>query len=265
MKTISYIVLTLLLLAMQTPLVFVPASVIDLVAKDIETDRLGNLYAVAPTNQLYKYSRDGQKLSTLNYKYVGNISQVDATNPLEIYLFYRELNKIIYLDNNLAYRGETDLNRYDVIQASAIARAFDNGIWVFDLGDLQLKKFDKKGENVHTSGNIRQYLKGNVQPNYIFDNNDRVYLNCPLQGILVFDVFANYIKTIPIKGNSNVKVIDEDLYYHDGKKLFRYNLKSLRTFEFALPDSAQVQDVSIEKQRLYVVYPNRIAIYSYQN
>lgn len=265
MKHLLYTALLGALMALQLPVSYTTVAELELNAKDIETDRLGNLYIVTPTNQLYKYNRDGQKLGTLNYKYVGNISHVDATNPLEIYVFYKELNKIVYLDNNLAYRGETDLNRYDIAQASAVARAFDNGIWVFDLGDLQLKKFDKNGENLQTSGNIRQYLKGRVQPNYIFDNNERVYLNDPEQGILVFDVFANYIKTIPIKGNNNVKVIEEDLYYQNGKKLFRYNLKSLRTFEFPLPDSTQVQDISIEKQRLYVVYPNRIRLYSYQN
>jgi hypothetical protein len=123
----------------DTAFTFIKAIPIE--AKDIQTDRLGNIYAISKTNQLYKYSPDGKLLSTLNYKYLGNISFVDATNPLEIYVFYKELNLVVFLDNNLAYRGEIRLTDFNIGQAAAIARSFDNGIWIFDLADMQLKKW----------------------------------------------------------------------------------------------------------------------------
>ena len=92
---------------------------------------------MSPTNQLYKYNYSGKVLATLNYNYNGNISSIDVSNPMEIYVFYKEINRVLLLDNNLAYRGELDLTKLNITQAAAIARSFDNGIWVFDLGDLQ--------------------------------------------------------------------------------------------------------------------------------
>jgi hypothetical protein len=134
-------------------------------AKFIQADELGNLYIVSPSNQLYKYNTLGKVLATLNYNYNGNISSIDASNPMEIYVFYKEINRVLFLDNNLAYRGELDLTKQNITQASAIARSYDNGIWVFDMGDLQLKKMSKDGNITQSSGNIRQIIKTDFVPN----------------------------------------------------------------------------------------------------
>jgi len=256
--------LTFLLVGMQEPTSpFRLISTIQTEAKDIETDQLGNLYVVTKTNQLYKYNSDGKVLSTLNYKYVGNISYVDATNPLELYIFYRELNKLIYLDNNLAYRGETDLSRVGIGQASSIARAFDNGIWAFDIADMQLKKLNKKGETEQLSGNVRQFVSSRLQPGYIHDNTQRVLVSDTTVGILVFDVFATYIKTIPIKSDSHIKPIENDLYYFSSGRMHIYNQTSFKTRSFEVPDAEHVIDVSIEKSRLYIMRADRIEVYAF--
>jgi hypothetical protein len=232
-------------------------------AKDIQTDRLGNLYVVSKTNQLYKYTSEGRLLSTLNYKYLGNITYVDASNPLEIYVFYKELNLVVFLDNNLAYRGEMNLADFRIGQAAAIGRSYDNGIWIFDLADLQLKKMDKNGDNPQSSGNIRQYISNASAANIIYDDNERVFVNDSANGVLVFDVFATYLRTIPVKGCREIKVINDEMYYALGGQLKRYQLKTFITTAYPLPDSANVKDLSIEKERLYVLKPSEIVIYSF--
>lgn len=249
----------------QTPSVsnFLLLKTIPLDAKDIQTDRLGNLYVVSKTNQLYKYNSEGKLLSTLNYKYLGNITQVDATNPLEIYVFYKELNTVVFLDNNLAYRGEMNLANYGVGQAAAIARSYDNGLWVFDLADLQLKKMDKNGENLQVSGNIRQYISNTSMANFIYDDNDHVFVNDSLNGVLVFNVFGTFLKTIPVKGCKEIKVINDELYYWQVPQLKKYQVKTFVTTSYSLPDSVDIKDVSIEKDRLYLLKPAEVSIYSF--
>ncbi len=231
-------------------------------AKEIQTDRIGNLYIISKTNQLYKYSTQGKLLSTLNYKYNGNISKIDVSNSLEIYVFYKELNTIIFLDNNLAYRGEINLSNYDIAQATAAARSYDNGIWLFDIADLQLKKLNKDGKINQQSGAARQYTQAkNIMPNYIYDNNDRVYVNDSNIGIMVFDVFANYIKTIPIKGVEDFKIIGNEIYFNKQKNLFLYNVKTYEQNAIQLPDSTTIIKSSIEKERLYLMKENAVEIY----
>jgi hypothetical protein len=247
----------------NTDTAFTLIKTIPIVAKDLQTDRLGNMYVVSNTNQLYKYNAEGKLLSTLNYKYLGNITHVDATNPLEIYVFYRELNTVVFLDNNLAYRGEMKLTNFGIGQAATIARSFDNGLWVFDLADLQLKKMDKDGANPQASGNVRQYVTANSAVTYLYDNDDRVFVNDSANGILVFDVFATYLKTIPVKGRTEIKVILDELFYKQDSTLKKYQLKTFKTITYPLPQATAIKEISIEKNRLYLLKNEEISIYSF--
>ena len=250
---------------LQTDSVFTHIKTIPIEAKEIQTDRLGNIYVISKTNQLYKYNSDGKLLSTLNYKYLGNITFVDATNPLEIYVFYKELNLVVFLDNNLAYRGEIALSNFNIGQASTIARSFDNGIWIFDLADMQLKKMDKDGSNPQASGNIRQYTSANSAVSYLYDNDDKVFMNDSANGIFVFNVFATYVKTLPIKGCDEIKVINDELFYHQTNthNLKKYHLKTFQTSEYPLPDFTHITDISIEKNRLYLLKTTEVVIYGF--
>jgi hypothetical protein len=249
--------------SIQTDTGFSLIKTIPIEAKDIQTDRLGNLYIVSKTNQLYKYGANGKLLSTLNYKYLGNITHVDATNPMEIYVFYKELNLVVFLDNNLAYRGEMKLGDYGIGQAAAICRSFDNGIWVFDLGDLQLKKMDKNGENLQTTGNIRQYATQPSAVLFLYDNNEKVFVNDSANGVLMFNIFGTYAKTLPIKGCTEIKVINDEVYYWQSFQLKKYRLKSFDIQVFTLPDATEIRDVSIEKDRVYLLKSAEVSIYGF--
>ncbi len=196
----------------------------ELSAKYLKADDLGNIYAVSPTNQLYKYSSQGKLLATLNYNYTGNITSIDASNPMEIYIFYKEINRVVFLDNNLAFRGEMDLSKYNIVQASAIGRSFDNGLWVYDLGDLQLKRLDKEGNLFQSSGNIKQFYQIDFIPNLLIDNNKLVVLAND-SVCLFFDVFASFIKRFKIGFSNTIQVNTTHLLQQSGNKLNIYDLK----------------------------------------
>jgi hypothetical protein len=237
---------------------------IELGCKYMQTDRLGNVFVVSKTNQLYKYNSQGKLLSTLNYKYLGNISSVDPTNPLEVYVFYKELNMVLFLDNNLAYRGELNLSDYGIIQAAAIARSYDNGIWVFDIGDMQLKKMNKAGEILQQSGNVRQFMQQPSVPSYIIDDNNRVYINDPTNGVLVFDIFANYKRTLNIKSASDFKIIKDDIFFESKGALVKYNIIKMQQQEIYMPQiQPSIIDMSIEKDFLFLMSEKEVCVYNY--
>ncbi len=182
--------------------------------KILNCDKLGNIYVLDEADRLSKYNSSGLLLSTLNYNYSGSISSIDVSNPMEIFLFYKELNTLIVLDNNLAFRGKVNLQDWGITQASCIARSYENGLWVFDSGDLQLKKFTREGKLLQSSGNAID-IAGNDKFNPIkcMDNGNRVLLTDSVNGLFLFDVFAGFIKKIPIPNIKSVQLLESEIFF----------------------------------------------------
>lgn len=231
-------------------------------AKYIQADELGNIYAVSPTNQLYKYDQSGKILATLNYNYSGNITSIDASNPMELYVFYKEINRVIFLDNNLAYRGEIDLSKSNIIQASSVARSYDNGLWVFDLGDLQLKKLDKEGKQYQSSGNIKQFCNFNFVPGYLADNGKQVILSND-SVILFFDVFASYARTLKVSNATALQLSAEYLFHTAANHVNMIDLKiGVVKNSFSFSYNYKTQWVFVSKEYIYCFDGGSIFIFS---
>ena len=230
-------------------------------AKFVQADDMGNLYIVSPTNQLYKYNYSGKVLATLNYNYNGNISSLDVSNPMEIYVFYKEINRVLLLDNNLAYRGELDLTKLNITQAAAIARSFDNGIWVFDLGDLQLKKISKDGILSQSSGNIKQFTQTDFIPNLLSDNTNQIML-CNDSICLLFDVFTAYIKTVKFKNSQNFQFGNNQIFETNQSQINSIDLKmGIRNIVYIFPDFQKPFWTYINKENVILFTKNIISVY----
>lgn len=228
-------------------------------AKFVQADELGNLYIVTPSNQLYKYNTLGKVLATLNFNYNGNISSVDATNPMEIYVFYKELNRVLFLDNNLAYRGELDLTKLNITQASAVARSYDNGIWIFDLGDLQLKKMSKEGTVAQSSGNIRQIIKTDFIPITLLENTKQVMIGNDSTALL-FDVFASYIKTFKFSKTVSFQLNNDYILQTTDNQLNAVELK-IGINRPVLQLENKIKWSYLSKDQVYIYQENKISIY----
>jgi hypothetical protein len=232
-------------------------------AKFVQADELGNLYIVSPSNQLYKYNTSGKVLATLNYNYNGNISSIDASNPMEIYVFYKELNRVLFLDNNLAYRGELDLTKQNITQAAAIARSYDNGIWVFDMGDLQLKKMSKDGTVAQLSGNIKQIIKSNFVPTTILENTKQVAITSD-SICLFFDVFASYIRTKKVSANAGLQLGNQYLFETNANQINGIDLNLGNTIPFLkIQNLTQTIKWSfVNKNNVYLWLDDKIKIFA---
>ena len=263
MKRLLSGVLAIILLGSLKPADYTLLKTIEVNGNYFVTDNLGNSFVLSNSNDINKYDKDGKHIQTQNFKILGSLTTMDASNPFELYLFYQSQNKLVFLDNMLSKRGELDFNRGNFVQLTAAARSYDNGAWIFDLEDLQLKRVDKELKVVAKSGNVKAFTNADLNPNFILDNQNHVYLNDPDVGILVFDIFANYSKTLPLKGLTNFQIIDKDLYYFKAGKLNKYSLLTYENEEIPLPESEGILNVRIEKNRLYVLKDKQLNLYAF--
>ena len=234
---------------------------INITADFFTTDNLGNSYLVVG-NELLKYDPTGKIFSKYSNKYLGEISFVDASNPLNILLFYKDFSKALFLDNMLAEKGKPiKLQDYQLEQATLVSSSHNNGIWVYDQASFQLICLDQQLKIVQQTGNLPQILGINLRPNFFIEYNNWLYLNNPETGILVFDIYGTYYKTIPIKSLQSFQVIDNTIFYYKDNEFRSYHMKTLEESKINQPESLPL-NVRIEKNRLFILQEEYFSIYS---
>lgn len=227
-------------------------------------DNLGFIYVIKADNSIEKWNESGQLLNQANNKLYGKLFSIDVSNPFEIYLYYKDVNKIVFTDNQFTIRGTIDLNGSEQVQASAIARSFDNGFWAFDLSDLKLKKFTKGLKLQQQSGNVLQIANANFEPFQILDKDSKVLIYNDSTGFEVFDNFANHLKTIPLFGVVAWQFNNNKLYYLNAEGIFVYDFFTLQHQPLTHISATDYQGFYLHNDLLYFQKNNQIIVYHCQ-
>ncbi|HXH19413.1 MAG TPA: hypothetical protein VNJ07_10055 [Chitinophagales bacterium] len=235
---------------------------IPLTATFLSSDKLGNGYVVNEKNELLKFNPQGELLYSYTNKSLGHISFAGTTNPLKILVYYPDFSTIITLDNTLSETGRINLFELGSNKVSAACVALDNNIWIYDEVLFKLRKFDDKLGILTESDDLNVLQGSPVKANFLLEKDNFLYLNDTALGILVFDTYATYYKTIPLKGLSGFQKVQEQLIYFRDGKLFSYHLQTFATSEITLPGNAAVYAV-VEKERLFLLRKNQLDVYSY--
>jgi hypothetical protein len=224
-------------------------------------DNLGNPFVVN-ADELIKYRDNGTVFRIYSNKTLGAITSVDVSNPLKIIVFYKDFSRIVMLDNTVTENGSPIfLDERDLEQTSLVCTSYDNGFWVFEPVHFRLIRFNQSLQETARVQNLNQLIDGELQPVYMLEQENRLYMSDPSRGLLQFDIFGTYIKTIPIKGIRKFQVIGDLLFYSDQLGLLKvYGLKTLRENQIELP-LKNYTDWQIDKERLFLLVNDSIAAY----
>lgn len=211
---------------------------VNVIPSDIDfftTDNQSNIYTVK-ANILTKYDKTGKLLYKYSNKNFGNITFVDASNMLKVLVFYRNYLQAVFLDNTLSVNGDPiGLDKLNFIQAQLICSSHNNGMWIYDQQNLELVRIDQNLEHTQQTGNLAALLGMEMHPDYLIEYNNQVYLNNPGIGILVFDIYGTYYKTIPVKNAKQFQPFGNLVYYHTGDEIKAYDLRTADELTFTAP------------------------------
>src|ERR1019366_2098029 len=96
-------------------------------ASFLTTDQFSNCYIISD-NQLLEYDSLGRYLANYSDKTLGNLASIDASNPMKLQLFYRDLGKVITLDNMLAYTVSVNLIDLDIQQPLLVCNSYNDAL-----------------------------------------------------------------------------------------------------------------------------------------
>lgn len=222
-------------------------------------DALGNIYVIRG-DEIKKYNPLGIFLKTFSNKRYGRIEDVDISNPLKILVYYRDFQQVLFLDNQLSPATEViSLEKAGYEQASLVCSSLNNSFWLYDKQNNELMRFDAELKTLVKTGNLKRILDLDIQPNYMRESGNYLYLNCPKEGILVFDIYGTFYKTIPIKNLKEFSIINGNVFYYENFVLKEYQAQTFNTIEKPFADSL-LKTVYWKNDRYYKVYSDSLLI-----
>ena len=220
----------------------------------VQIDKFGTQYSFSNNTFYSKGSKGSFEYSNLQ---LGDITSINAFNPLKINLFYKDFNTVVILDNRLAEIKKIDFNSLTPFRIiTKISSANDNAIWIFNDNTQQLELFDfithkTKHKTLPVDGNVLD-LKSNY--NFCWLLTDSYIYTYNYFGSLIskqpnssFEQLAETNGNLVLRSNNNLFLLsknsnqitkldlpkllikrffvtNETLYIYDGEMLHQYQL-----------------------------------------
>jgi hypothetical protein len=225
------------------------------------SDALGNIYIINGS-EISRYDRDYRNIARYANAYLGQPASLDVSDPLRILTFYKDYNTLLWLDNFLTeLRSPVRLDELGYEQVELVCSSSQGGFWIYNSLTDQIHSFDAGMNLVHESISLRPMLGRSEGPVFIVEKNRNIYLGFPGTGILVFDRFGNYRKTLPVTGISRFQVTDSYLFYMREEAFFRFSLTEGTETEITLPAEQVPLHAEIQDRVLYLYYTSKVSVY----
>lgn len=236
-------------------------NTIDTEINFFTSDNQSNVYIVKG-NELVKYNKTGKLLYKYSNKNLGNISYVDASNMLKILVYYKDFSQALFLDNTLSLSGEPiSFDKIGFQQVGLVCASQNNGIWIFNQQNFALVQLNTAYEIVHSTANLNSILNVDLQPDVMVEYDNKIYMNNPLSGIMIFDIYGTYYKTIPVKNAEKFQPIRDLVYYLKENKIKAYNIKTTEELEFS-PPATEIISFRLEVETLMLQTKTGVSIYA---
>jgi hypothetical protein len=223
-------------------------------------DLIGNVYTVKG-DVLKKFNASGDELFRQSVKFFGEITSMDVGQSFKPVLFYKDQQSIIYLDNTLSQNAEIQLEEKGIYLAQLVALSYtQNTTWIYDQANTSLSKYDVNFNQISTVENLAQQLNQEFDPTFLKEYNDLLYMNNPEEGVLVFDLFGTFVKTLLIKDATYLDLDNNHLFYVKGEQLYVYNQKTLNETKISIPVKS-LKGFGVSKDRFYFHDKEGVKVY----
>lgn len=227
-----------------------------------ELDKFDNVYVVNQ-NQLQRLASKTESAYIFEDERYGKITTIDVSNPQKLLLFYDAYDIILSLDNTLTITREIDLKNLNYSDINAVALSNDNLIWLYDPTSFQLKKIDQNGQIKAESLSLIHENLDHILPIKIIEHENKVFVNSPDDGILVFDNLGQFIKLLPLKNIQDFQIKKDNLIFFTNRGAFMYSTKRLAKFQIEAIDETQKehwQQVRVGRDQYYLGFKSGIKL-----
>ncbi len=214
---------------------FVTERSIPTKAIGIEVSELGQVYLQFPQrielldqNWAVKYSFSERRISAN--------TALDVTKSLKPLVYFEEFNLGVLLDNTLSQQSSElifDWNRFG--QVSALCHSIGNHYWIFDVAAMQLIRADYSLQEVQRSADLSLLLGVSLDPVYMVEEEDYLYVLDKKLGLYVFDLFGTFSHRLDFIGFDSLQIVEQRIYLFSSEQVVSYNKLTKAQTSIKLP------------------------------
>lgn len=240
-----------------------PKLVIKVKHDFLNVDNLSNIYTVRE-DELMKYLPSGKFFARYSNLKLGSITTLDVMNPLKILLYYRDFQQIVFLDNQLSVNSENvSLEKLGYEQTDLVCASVNNSFWIYNKQNNELIRFNENSKKIASTGNLKQVLQADLNPNFMMEHNGYLFMNSPENGIYVFDIFGAFSRVVSIKELHEFQVNENLIYYQKDGKFCSYNYTLFEEACKAPPGMQRSTGARYANKKLYTGFKDSLTIESF--
>lgn len=234
------------------------AQTLNVQAKQFQFDEMGYIYLVSDRH-LEKITMTGDVLFRTSDLPFGDITYLDTTNPLKPFVFFKDQSKVVVYDNTLSRQGDPiDLFELQLGQIECVGGSRGDAYWLWDSENSELIRVDSQFRTLYSTGNLSILLNRKLFPSQLLERGDHLYFNDPVYGILVFDLFGKYQRTLPVQSMGTIDSWDNHVAYLNEKELAVLWSDGL-TQTFLPVESSSVDDFEYYAGQIFTLSNNVIS------
>ena len=185
-------------------LVFKHRFEINFIPEAASIDRQGYLYFASKDGTIEKYDSNGKMLYHFSPQRKAAPTLLEAWQGLRVFAYYQNFQEYLFLNRFLTDSERYPLQSLSISNFSGLATlSGDNNLWLFDNNTLAVKKVDlNNGETILDNILSLSLSVKNIQPTFMREYQNLLFVGDKNSGVLVFDNLGNYMDTIPLKGGA---------------------------------------------------------------
>jgi len=226
-------------------------------------DAFENFYVAQGAN-LQKLNKEGLVQAQYSQPLLGPIADVDLLNALEPLLFFEEVNTLVLLDNRLNESRQVHLNNLGFIDPTLVGYTDQEHVWIYDQQQDKVLRWSTATAKIDGETlNLTQILGSENQPEALFTNFNRFTLKIEEQGLWFFDALGSYSHQLNIPSGGLMALTAQHFYVATNGQLLIYPQDDYRRMplRLKLPTGQGALHLAVVKDRLYLFFPGKVAIY----
>ena len=233
-------------------------STLPVAAKFLRTTANNNTYIVSENSTIYKLDTTGKIIANFRHPKLGNIDNLDVSNPFKLMAFYDDFQTLVFFDKNLNILNELNLKSINLTNISAAALFSDNQILIFDDNEKKLKMVDYQGIVRRES----QYLENTIST--IIFQNKQIIAYSPDNIVFSFDFALQSRLLLSDEKITDLEIWGETVIVHHKNETFLFDENQEILKNISIPYVLQpYESVYFSNTRFFILNTREIKIFAF--